>query len=105
MAYFEEKKSSSLTNRFKSSVNILSEEKDKTKTITKIEDQDQTPETVNSDDSENSLEEKRPARKDRKPLPLIFNQSNLNCSNDGSSSEASEDTKDTGSCVYLGTNI
>lgn len=66
---------------------------------------DQKPQTVNTDDSENSSEEKESSRKDRKPLPLIFNQLHLrNTDNNDSSSEASESTKEINycKCVYLG---
>lgn len=57
---------------------------------------------MNTDDSENSSEEKGNSRKERKPLPLIFNRFHHTDNND-SSSEAS-DTKETESCkcVYLG---
>lgn len=71
-----------------------------TKTLLKIEDQ--KPQTVNTDESENSSEERGSTRKERKPLPLIFDGIHHKDNND-SSSEAS-DTKETESCkcVYLG---
>lgn len=90
-----------LINDFKSSVNISPEETYKTKANFKIKNQ--TFQTGHTDDSENSSEEKGSSRKDRKPLPLIYNQSSLSCSDDNdSSSEASESAKETCKCVYLG---
>lgn len=76
----------------------------KTKTVTKAKHQNilNTRMCDTDDDSENSSEEKGEigsARKDRKPLPLIF------VDNNDSSSEASvADVKETSSCkcVYLG---
>jgi len=92
-----------LTSHFKSSINISSQEKDKKKNNYKIIDQ-KSP-RINTDDSENSSEERGSSRKERKPLPLIFNQSRSDCTdNNDSSSEVSEDTKETElcKCVYLG---
>lgn len=60
---------------------------------------------TNTDDSDNSSEEKGNFRKDRKPLPLIFDKCHLNCTDNDTSSEASEDNKETtgsSKCVYLG---
>lgn len=90
-----------LVNDFKSSIDNSPQETSKTKAISVIKNQ--TFHTVNTDDSENSSEEKGSGRKDRKPLPLIFNQSHYGCSDSyDSSSEASEGTKKTCKCVYLG---
>lgn len=91
------------TNNVKSSLNISS--KGKQKLISKLKGQ--KSEIVNTDDSENSSEEKGGIRKDRKPLPLVFNRSRSSYSdNNESSSETSEDTKETNSykCEYLGEN-
>lgn len=73
---------------------------DETISITK----DQKSTTTNTDDSDNSSEEKGSSRKERKPLPLIFDKSHPNCTDNDTSSETSEDNKETGSrkCVYLG---
>lgn len=93
------------TNHLKPDINISSEEKDKPKTISKIKDQKSR--IVNTDDSENSSEEKGSSRKDRKPLPLIFNQTykSYTDNNYSSEEEATEDTKETDcKCVYLGEN-
>lgn len=93
--------STACTNNLKSSFNISS--KGKQKSIYKIKDQ--KSEIVNTDDSENSSEEKSGVRKDRKPLPLLFNRSRSSYSdNNDSSSETSEDTKETNSykCEYFG---
>jgi len=91
-------------NRFKTCINILLKVKDQTKEITNIKDQ--KSQTTNTDDSDNnSSEDKGSSRKERKPLPLIFNKScSVNCTDNDTSSEASEDNKETGSskCVYLG---
>lgn len=60
---------------------------------------------INSDDSDNSPEKRGNSRKDRKPLPLIFNQLRSNyADNNDSSSETSEETKETdgNKCKYLG---
>lgn len=77
----------------------------KTKHETKkfLEISDKKSQTVNTDDSENSSEEKGHSRKERKPLPLIFDRSYCGYNND-SSSEASEDTKEIEpcKCEYLG---
>lgn len=91
----------SITNHFKSSINMSL--KGNQKTIFKIKDQKH--QIVNTDDSDNSSEEKGSLRKDRKPLPLMFNRSSSSYSdNNDSSSEASEGTKETNSCKceYLG---
>lgn len=88
------------TSYFKSSLNVSS--KGKQKTIFKIKDQ--KSQIVNTDDSENSSEEKGSFRKDRKPLPLVFNRSRSSYSDNDSSSDTSEETKETNSykCEYLG---
>lgn len=59
---------------------------------------------ITTDDSDNSSEEKDISRKDRKPLPLIFNKSHLSSTDNDTSSGASEDNRETSSCkcVYLG---
>lgn len=93
--------STARASHFKSSLNNSS--KGKQKSIYKIKDQ--KSEIVNTDDSENSSEEKGGIRKDRKPLPLVFNRSRSSYSdNNDSSSETSDDTKETNSykCEYLG---
>jgi len=76
--------------------------KEVTKAISIIKDQ-KSP-TTNTDDSDISSEEKGSSRKDRKPLPLIFDKSHPNYTDNDTSSETSEDNKGTGSskCVYLG---
>jgi len=76
--------------------------KDVTKAISIIKDQ-KSP-TIHFDDSDISSEEKGSSRKDRKPLPLIFDNSHPNCTDNDTSSETSEDNKITGpsKCVYLG---
>lgn len=83
---------------------MSSKKKYKTKPISDVKER-QNVQMANTDDSENSSEEKRYARKDRKPLPLIFNQS-CSTSLQMDNSDSSEDTcKETGSCnkcVYLG---
>lgn len=95
-------------NHVGSSGNISSlREEDKPKPTTfKIKKLQKLPQiTTNTDDSENSSEERGNSRKERKPLPLIFNQSRSGAAdNNDSSSETSEDTKETDSCkcVYLG---
>jgi len=65
---------------------------------------DQKSPTTNTDDSDNSSEEKGNSRKDKKPLPLIFDKSYPNSMDNDTSSETSEDNKGTSSskCVYLG---
>lgn len=98
---------SSSTNHNDSIVNIFSfGEEVVTKTIFNIKKQEKlTRVKTNTDDSENSSEEKGNYRKDRKPLPLIFNQSrSSHTDNNDLSSDTSEDTKETDSCkcVYLG---
>lgn len=76
--------------------------KDETKANSIIKDQKSQ---TNTDDSDNSSEEKGNSRKDRKPLPLIFDKCHPNCTDNDTSSEASEDNKETAGsskCVYLG---
>lgn len=70
--------------------------------ISKIKDQN--PQIVHTDDSENSSEEKGSSRKDRKPLPLIFNRSHPNYADNSDSSSEASDTKEKESCkcMYLG---
>lgn len=98
-------------NNVKYNINTLLTENEETQMFSKIEDHQKTPQIVNSDDSDISSEEKEYSRRDRKPLPLIFDQylrihnTDSNDYNNGSSSDASvEDTKKTESnkCVYLG---
>lgn len=96
------------TDHNDSGVNVFSiGEEGKTKTIFNIKKQRKSTRVMNdTDNSENSSEEKGSYRKDRKPLPLIFNQSrSSHTDNNDSSSDTSEDTKETDShlkCVYLG---
>lgn len=85
-------------------VSILSNKKDKTKPISDVIDR-HNAQMANTDDSENSSEEKGYARKDRKPLPLIFNQScstSLQISNNDSSEDTCKETGSCNKCVYLG---
>jgi len=89
-------------NRFKTRINVLLKVKDEKKAIPIIKDQKSS--TTNTDDSDISSEEKGSYKKDRKLLPLIFDKSHPNCTDNDTSSETSEDNKGTGSskCVYLG---
>ena len=73
--------------------------KDEIKAISIIKDQ--KFQTTNTDDSDNSSEEKGISRKDRKPLPLIFDKPHPNYTDNDTSSEASEETSSS-KCIYLG---
>lgn len=91
-------------NDIKSNINTLPTENGEIKIFSKIEDH-QTFQIVNSDDSDISLEEKEYSRKDRKPLPITFNQyCRINNNDDSSSDTSAEDTKEIefNKCVYLG---
>lgn len=96
----------STADQLKSNTNVSSSSKknDKTNQIFDVKDRNNA-QTMNTDDSENSSEEKGYARKDRKPLPLIFNPScstSMHTDNNDSSEDTCKDPGSCNKCVYLG---